>query len=197
VKIAVTAFLLLEILCCLLALVVSIVPGVLNQFTFIMILVGMAMVPFVLVAGVGTALFFYRTRRRKLLWQVMPYAVIAMGLLFGTYVLLKFYVPRRIAFAMNRASFDRLLQDADHGAIADDAAAVHAGIYRVDEIASDPRGGTYFRVFSGTDGLSPDTMSYGFAYRPNAEGSPFGASQYKVRHLQDDWYWFRASDDWF
>ena len=40
-------------------------------------------------------------------------------------------------------------------------------------------------------------MSYGFAYRPNRQGSPFGAARYGVWRLSgSDWYWFRASDDW-
>ena len=49
----------------------------------------------------------------------------------------------------------------------------------------------------GVDGISPDRMSYGFAYKPNAEGTPFGASRYRVFRLGDDWYWFRVSDDWY
>jgi len=71
------------------------------------------------------------------------------------------------------------------------------GIYHVDEWASDQRGGVYFRTGTGPDGIGPDTMSYGFVYRPNREGSPFGASHYMVRRLGGDWYWFRASNDWF
>jgi hypothetical protein len=71
------------------------------------------------------------------------------------------------------------------------------GIYNVDECAADPRGGLFFRVYSGRDGISPDTMSYGFVKQPNLKGSPFGAAKYAIFHLVDDWYWFRASNDWF
>ena len=70
------------------------------------------------------------------------------------------------------------------------------GIYLVDEYAADPRGGVYFRVYSGTDGIGPDQMSYGFAYKPNRKGTPFGAARHRLFRLGNDWYWFRASDDW-
>jgi hypothetical protein len=69
------------------------------------------------------------------------------------------------------------------------------GIYWVDKYVADPRGGVYFRTGTGVDGFGPDVMSYGFAYRPNADGSPFGGARYGRWRLFGDWYWFRASDD--
>ena len=71
------------------------------------------------------------------------------------------------------------------------------GFYGVDEYAADPRGGVYFRVYTGGDGIGPDQMSYGFAHKPNSEGSPFGAASYRVHRLGGDWFWFEASDDWY
>ena len=67
----------------------------------------------------------------------------------------------------------------------------------VDEYTADPRGGVYFRVHRGHDGIGPDVMSYGFVYKPNRIGTPFGAAGYHLFRLGNDWYWFRASDDWF
>jgi hypothetical protein len=38
-------------------------------------------------------------------------------------------------------------------------------------------------------------MSYGFAFRPNLKGAPFGNAGYRTRHLFGDWYVFAVSDD--
>ena len=61
------------------------------------------------------------------------------------------------------------------------------GIYHVDRLAADPRGGVYFRTHTGADGIGPDTMSYGFAFRPNPVGTPFGRAGYGYSHLFGDW----------
>ena len=66
------------------------------------------------------------------------------------------------------------------------------GIYEVGEYAADPRGGVYFRVYDGRYNFGPDRMSYGFAYKPNDKGSPFGEARYRVFPLGHDWYWFQA-----
>jgi hypothetical protein len=39
-------------------------------------------------------------------------------------------------------------------------------------------------------------MSYGFAYKPNQKGTPFGAAHYCWSQLVDEWYCFSTSDDW-
>jgi hypothetical protein len=70
------------------------------------------------------------------------------------------------------------------------------GPYHVDRYGADKRGGVYFRTATGPDGIGPDRMSYGFAFRPNGEGTPFGNAHYRRRHLFGDWYVFAASDDW-
>ncbi|HIK07963.1 MAG TPA: hypothetical protein IGS40_25295 [Trichormus sp. M33_DOE_039] len=70
------------------------------------------------------------------------------------------------------------------------------GFYTVDEYATDHRGGIYYRIYSGGSGISPDTTSYGFVYQPNRKGSSFSAANYQVFHLDENWYWFRVSNDW-
>ncbi len=82
--------------------------------------------------------------------------------------------------------------ESDHGVVAN----LQLGIYQVDEWAVDPRGGVFFRVNTGGDGLGPDTMSYGFAKHPNSTGTPFGMAKYRTFPLVGDWYWFRASNDY-
>jgi hypothetical protein len=39
-------------------------------------------------------------------------------------------------------------------------------------------------------------MSYGFAFRPNGRGTPFGNAHYRQCRLFGDWYVFAASNDW-
>ena len=111
-----------------------------------------------------------------------------------TYAALRFYIPRRVAFAVVCPEFARHVAAApvsESGVPLDR----RLGIYRVDEYATDARGGTYFRTGYTADGIGPDRLSYGFAHRPNGAGSPFGAARYRVWRLSRDWYWFRASDD--
>jgi hypothetical protein len=69
------------------------------------------------------------------------------------------------------------------------------GVYFVDRYAADTGGGVYFRAHAAADGIGPDTMSYGFAFRPNPEGTPFGGAGYRYTHVADDWYVFSASND--
>lgn len=67
------------------------------------------------------------------------------------------------------------------------------GPFYVDEAGFDRRGGLFFRFDTGFDMV--DEMSYGFAFNPNKEGSPFGAAGYDLTHLTSDWYYFSVSDD--
>lgn len=114
---------------------------------------------------------------------------------FITLALFLTEAPRRVAFLLSRSAFERLATTArvDHPHPL--PSRTLAGVYRVDEFAADRRGGVYFRVVLAPDGLGPDHLSYGFAKGPNLKGSPFGASNYLIVHVVDDWYWFRASDD--
>lgn len=70
------------------------------------------------------------------------------------------------------------------------------GFYFVDRYAADPRGGFYVRTHTGADGIGPDTMNCGFAFRPNSAGTPFGTAKYGLLHIVGDWYCFSASNDY-
>lgn len=111
----------------------------------------------------------------------------------GSYGLLKFYVPRRIAFSLSRPAFDRGLEKTPQGT---NIRSLQFGVYKIEAYAIDRRGGQYFRAYSHGDGLGPDTVSYGFVYQPNSEGSPFGDAYYGIHPLGKGWYWFEASGDW-
>jgi hypothetical protein len=111
-----------------------------------------------------------------------------------TYASLRYYIPRRIAFAACKGQFEKHIPAAEAGT---PSAPEWMGMYRVDKYEADRNGGVYFRTGTTGDGFGPDTLSYGFAYKPNRKGSPFGAASYRVYRLFGDWYWFQASNDWF
>lgn len=111
----------------------------------------------------------------------------------------------KIAFVLQRASFTRVEQQdlPSEGKIwcrenwcerTPPPSIETIGIYRIDAIATDRRGGTYFRTLSFPDMI--DTVSWGFALRPNTDGSPFGAAGYRTTRLAGDWHVFTASNDW-
>jgi hypothetical protein len=182
------------VVACSAALAISIWPGWLNDLLFIAVVIGFFIVP-IIFAAIGVFLFF-QYRRGNLRSAEFPwkYAAISLLILITTYAALRFYIPRRIAFAVCRPSFQQIV---DGGVVDNREFNRRIGPYRIDECLIDDRGGSYFRVYSGADGIGPDVMSYGFCYHPHRDGSPFGAAHYRTFRLGDGWYWFRASDDWF
>lgn len=181
---------------CIAALTTSIYPGVLNELLFLGFLLSFLVVPVVGIGAVVAVLFL--ARKGQLRGLRVPWTQIAtiVAILFSTCVMLKFYIPRRITFAMSQASFEQLVPQATLSEYQGIPLGRRVGVYEVDEYAADPRGGVYFRVYSGSDGIGPDQMSYGFVYEPNQNGTPFGAARYRLFRLGEGWYWFRASDDW-
>lgn len=186
--------LILTILTCVLTLVLSIYPGVLQGlFLFIAI----ALLWLLIAVGIGIALIAIVLQRGE---RSAKNTLAKMGLIllivFSSYGLLKFYVPRRIAFLVSRPAFESwLVQNSPKNSTAR-SLNTKLLIYHVDQYAADPRGGVYFRVYNTRDGLGPDTISYGFAYQPNSQGSPFGAAYYGIYPLGNGWFWFQASTDW-
>lgn len=178
---------------CAVALVVSIYPGWLNDLLSMAILLCLFVTPIILVVVAVVVITLYR--RRSLHFDRTTWKCVALiaAMLFVTFIALRFYVPRRIPFAWCRTSFQQIV---DNGLEEDHEFNRTIGPYFVDECLTDERGGAYFRVYSGADGIGPDVMSYGFCYKPNNEGSPFGAAHYRTFQLGDNWHWFRASDDW-
>jgi len=115
-------------------------------------------------------------------------------ILLGTYGMLRLNVPERIAFRMSRSSFEALVEEAPERRWDDTPIQRRVGVYQVDRFARDPRGGVFFRVHSAA--VFIDTTSYGFAYRPNSEGTPFGNAAYRTWDLGGGWYGFSASNDY-
>ncbi len=193
---AANIFLVLTVLACMSALVVSIYPGVLNDVLFLGGLLTCTVGPIAGLVGlyvIGLLRDKGRFANVRIPWKPL---VVAFVCLFLTYATLKFYIPRRVVFSVTRPAFEAHI---DQAVVSDFGGAEFdgwIGPYKVDEFAADPRGGVFFRVYSGRDGIGPDTMSYGFAFEPNPEGTPFGAAHYRTFRLGNSWCWFRASDDW-
>jgi hypothetical protein len=186
----------LTILGCLTVLAASAIPGLLDDLLFPAIFLLILALPFVAIGAVA-AIVLVCWRHLRLAPIPWKRAVLILMIFASTFILLKFYVPRRIAFAVSRSAFEELVMQSPKPPRQRAKLNTRLGVYRVDEYAADPRGGVYFRVHSGGDGIGPDLLSYGFAYRPNQSGTPFGAARYRLFTLGGDWYWFRASDDWF
>jgi hypothetical protein len=152
--------------------------------------------PLAVVLGVGWLIQMIRLAGPSGPRSTLRQAVLAPAVFTATLILLVSFLPLRVGFLTCRSEFDALVPSAV-ASVADRDGAFperRIGIYRVDEILADPRGGIYFRTGTGPT-LGPDQMTYGFAYRPNGKGSPFGAAEYVVRRVWGDWYWFQASDD--
>jgi hypothetical protein len=178
-----------------LLLPLSIYPGLLPELAFLALLSS----PFWMPASGITAWVFLdvlhqvpdllappQGRRRRL-----GAAALVLAINVG---LLGWGVPRRLAFLHARPAFEALVAAAPRARA--DVAGLdrRLGVYQVDRIAADPRGGVYFRTRSGPDGLYVGRMSYGFAHRPNPAGSPFGDDKYSLARVVGDWYAFQACE---
>ena len=129
-----------------------------------------------------------RVPRRR--WFIVSIAILTLNS-----ILILNGMPRRVAFVVSQPAFQRHVAKApvsEHGGV---ALGRMLGVYYVDRYATDPRGGVYFRTHAGADGIGPDTMTYGFAFRPNSEGTPYGRAGYHYSHIIGDWYVFSASND--
>jgi hypothetical protein len=122
--------------------------------------------------------------------------VISSALSILCFVLIRTGIPRRAAFQISRPMFERHLATAPASEYDGKPLGRFVGVYYVDRYAADPRGGVYFRTHEGADGIGPDTTSYGFAFRPNRQGTPFGRARYTWSRIADDWYVFSASNDY-
>lgn len=115
--------------------------------------------------------------------------------MFITMALLSFGVPQRIGFALCYTGFQDLVDEGEAQQWQREDLNMQVGPYRVDRYAKDRRGGVFLRTYVGFDGIGPDQMSYGFAFRPNRQGTPFGNAGYRRWRLFGEWYFFATSDD--
>lgn len=184
---------LLSVLCSVAILTLSVWPGGLNDLTLLAVLTSCLWMP-VLIVIVGWMV--WRNRQQSQNGLLLFYEAVAVPVaVILTVSLLVFNLPMRLSFFCHRSAFERALEQvptAERGI----PAKLRLGIYQIDEYATDPRGGIYFRTAVGSDGFGPDQMSYGFVKDPNRSGTPFGRAKYRVHGLVHGWYLFAASDDY-
>jgi hypothetical protein len=125
----------------------------------------------------------------------LPGIIASIAVLVVCFALVLTGLPRRIAFFLSCPAFERYVATAPAFGGGNAPLGRWLGAYYVDTYAADPRGGIYFRTHAGADGIGPDTMSYGFAFRPNPQGTPFGRASYRCARMVGDWYMFSASND--
>jgi len=177
-------------------LVVSTWPGLLASVVFDFWFVGMDFgVPGFFIAVPLAVVWLLAAWVIAMRPSAHPFGLYLAASLVVTALLLWFSLPQAAGFSLSRSSFQRFLS-----AQPIESSAGHVtlnrrfGIYRVAQVASDSRGGTYFQVRTVPDFV--DTLSYGFALQPNRDGTPFGAARYTLAPLGLGWYAFRASDDY-
>jgi hypothetical protein len=135
-------------------------------------------------------------RDRDISTSGLQWGIMSAVVMFAVMGLVWFHVPQRIALATCRFDMQSLVNAAPVVEWQGEEFGRRIGPYHVDQYGADKRGGTYFRTATGQAGIGPDVMSYGLAFRPNGEGSPFGNARYRQRRLFGEWYVFAASDDW-
>ncbi len=128
-----------------------------------------------------------RRHRIRLPWMR---ALLVPVMLVGTLGLLRYYIPRRIAFIASQSVFERIATAAVPSQGGAPLGGSRVGWFRVEEYTTDESGGVYFLLFTRMDG--PDLTSYGFTLNPDRAGSPYGGSYYRLFRLRGGWYWFRA-----
>jgi hypothetical protein len=102
-----------------------------------------------------------------------------------SFTLVLFGLPRRAIFELFRQSFDARAADGREG-------PQRIGPWRVHR-ELDPRGGVFFSAWSGQKD-SDCSVTFGFAHRPNSEGTPFGDRLLELQPLGADWYEFQVCD---
>jgi hypothetical protein len=174
----------------------SFYPGTGSNLFLLVLLTSVVWVPLLGIGGIALVVLVVRMRVRDPADSRAPIVCLFLAgvIPFASFVVAATGVPRRAAFVLCRSSFESLVDSASISEYKGEVLDRRLGIFYVDRYAADSRGGVYFRTTTSPDG--PDETSYGFAYKPNPEGSPFGNACYRTLRLTGDWFLFRASNDW-
>jgi hypothetical protein len=153
--------------------------------------------PFIAALMLGSFAYGFRRDQHRAIEAlrqfVLPASVLALCAILAVSGL-----PRRVAFWASLRSFRSARESLQRSGGTGGRLKLNRkiGAWKVDRYAVDPRGGVFFRTGAGFT-LGPDGMHYGFAYRPNPEGSPFGRAGYRLSRMSADWYSFSVSDDYY
>ncbi len=193
-----TITLVLAIIGSALVLVLSLWPGVVPNILFFAMLTIIFWLPVVGIAGLVVLILVIRMSVKNPIASIPVNLrfVLAGFVILASLAVAAFGIPRRIVFLVFRPRFQQLVDSSSVSEYEEKELGRRIGIWRVGRYGADPCGGVYFRTATGPDGIGPDQMSYGFAYKPNTEGSPFGNAHYHTKRLTGDWYYFHVSDDW-
>ena len=202
-KTVVRAVLIVTVLSAFAALGLSIWPGALEDMLLTAMLYSVVGIPLALCGLAGVAVVLYRRHWKGLdaLSTREAFAIPVVAVV--TLLLVVLQIPRHVAFLLARSSFEQMVQSAPMFEYnrrplnyEGPRRNIKLGLYEVDWYVRDPRGGVFFRTHLGPDGLGPDQMSYGFAYQPNREATPFGSARYNVHRMVGEWYSFCVSNDY-
>jgi hypothetical protein len=120
------------------------------------------------------------------LWVAFSWAIAVIGVVEAA----NYKLIAKAAFPAFRSAFERRALTVHPGERPHNE---WIGIYQVDAIAADERGGVYFRISQGDFFIAHDSV--GFAYRANSQGSPWGDSHYWLMPIDEDWCVFGGSTD--
>jgi hypothetical protein len=195
-----TTRLTITILLCVLCLLWGLWPGSLDPFiVFLAVLVS---VPFLLIVGVHFVFTIIRRFSKDPDFVKASFLRFVLGsaIVVATAGTTLLQIPLGISFVLSKPQFEPFISSAPVSQYACSGERTllsrRLGMWHVDRYGTDPRGGTYFRIGTSMDGIGPDTMSHGFAFKPNPEGSPFGNAKYYYSRITGSWFYFAASDDW-
>ncbi len=152
--------------------------------------------PLLLGLSIYTIYDFFRAFRSG--WQKVKLKLIrfalALAITFLTIVLILGDIPQRVAFLPTISSFEQYLEEYSHQDSTSMTFNKRLGIWKVDQYIKDLRGGSYFRI--GTADKIFCKVSYGFVYKPNKEGTPFGNTLYKLGQITKDWFYFEVTEEY-
>jgi len=185
---------------CILLLAWGVWPGLLSEYSFLISIATVFLMLFLLANFVHFIFSIIRQLRNNPADAKTSFFrfIVGAAILVLTVAIWWLQIPLRIPFYFCKTSFEPFVKLAPTSEYVGETHALNKrlGIWYVDQYAVDPRGGTYFRIASGQEGFGPDVISYGFAFKPNLKGSPFGNARYYCSNLVGHWYYFEVSDDW-
>lgn len=181
-------------LACLAALLLDVYPGLLGDVLARGILMAVCMSPIVglvlLILLIGEAMAG-RLRRLRLNLKVIKWEG---AIMLVTLALLVLNVPQRIGFALSKGAFESLLASLDVSIKGHVNVQHRVGVYFVDKVDIDSRGGVFFRTRAVEPFLGFGVTSSGFAHQPRPDSLPLGATHYDSSPLGDDWHVFTAAE---
>lgn len=177
---------------CAVFLIMDVFPGVMTNVALLVIFFGC---PLILLALGIVIVLAQRTILALAHDRPPPMSFVAMGLIFAMPVVsLCFSVvgcSPRAGFLLSKGAFEDYIESGGPNV----TRKLRFGIYEVDEIQSfSDADGVYFRTNTSPDLI--DTISHGFAYKPDRSTTPFGSADYSLTWLWGDWYLFSVSDDY-